>query len=153
MRPPCYVLLKTAADNGHSSVMLSTDMSKAFDSLHPNLLLAKLKAYGLSDSALTLVRSYFSNRENRTRFGNCTSEWGAVNRGCPQGSIGAIVVERVPKQSVNSQLSAYADDHQLYYSNKDLNTATEVVKNDGTKHLVGISQTSWKATTANTKLC
>ena len=43
---------KHAADKGHASVILSTDMSKAFDSLHPNLSLAKLKAYGLSDPAL-----------------------------------------------------------------------------------------------------
>ena len=130
---------KQAADNGHSSVMLSTDMSKAFDSLHPKLLLAKLKAYGLSDSALTLVRSYFSNREKRTRVqGNCTSEWGAVNRGCPQGSSLGPLLWNVYQNDlfycgVNSQLSAYTDDHQLYYSNKDLNTATEVIKNDGTK--------------------
>ena len=41
---------KHAEDKGHASVthVLSTDMSKAFDSLHPKLL-AKFKAYGLSD--------------------------------------------------------------------------------------------------------
>ena len=43
-----------AADKGHASVILSIDTSKAFDSLHPNLLLAKLKAYGLFDSALSI---------------------------------------------------------------------------------------------------
>ena len=73
---------KHAADKGHASVILSTDMSKAFDSLHPNLLPAKLKAYGLSDPALGLMRSYFDDRENRTRVGNYTSDWKAVKRGC-----------------------------------------------------------------------
>ena len=68
------------------SVILSTDMSKAFNSLHPNLLLAKLKAYGLSHPALGLMRSYFDDRENRTRVGNYTSDWKVVKRGCPQGS-------------------------------------------------------------------
>ena len=65
------------------------------------------------------MRSYFGNRENRTRVGNCTSEWGAVNRGCPQGSSLGPLVWNVYQNDllysgVNSQLSAYADDHQLY---------------------------------------
>ena len=72
---------KHAADKGHASVILSTDMSKAFDSLHPKLMLAKLKAYGLSDPALRLKRSYFDDRKNRTRVGNHTSAWKAVKRG------------------------------------------------------------------------
>ena len=77
---------KHVADKGHASVILSIDIAKAFDSLHPNLLLAKLKAYGLSDSALGLMRSYFDDRENRTRIGNHTSAWKAVKRGFPQAS-------------------------------------------------------------------
>ena len=77
---------KHAADKRHASVILSTDMSKGFDSLHPKLLLAKLKVYGLSDLALRLMQSYFDDRENRTRVGNYTSAWKAIKRGCPQGS-------------------------------------------------------------------
>ena len=50
-------------NKGHAVVMLSTYMSKAFDSLHLNLLPAKLKAYGLSNLALRPMQSYFSNRE------------------------------------------------------------------------------------------
>ena len=58
---------------------------QSFGSLHPNLLPAKLKPYGLSYPALGLMRSYFDDRENRTRVGNYTSAWKAVKRGCPQG--------------------------------------------------------------------
>ena len=48
--------------------VLSTDMSKAFDSLYPPLLINELRAYGFSDNSLTLMRSYFSNRKNRIRI-------------------------------------------------------------------------------------
>ena len=34
------------------------DLSKAFDCMPHNLLLAKLQAYGLSNEAITLMRSY-----------------------------------------------------------------------------------------------
>ena len=127
---------KHAADKRHASVILSTDMSKAFDSLHPKLLLAKLKAYGLSDPALRLMRSYFVDRENRTRVGNYTSAWGAVKRGCPQGSSLGPLFWNVYQNdlfysSVKSQLSAYADDHQIYCSNLNLHIVIDRIKNDG----------------------
>ena len=56
--------------------VLSTDMSKAFHSFHPPLLLAKLRAYGFSEHALDLMRSYFTERKSRVRIGTgTTSEW------------------------------------------------------------------------------
>lgn len=128
---------KYAADKGHASVILSTDISKAFDSLHPNLLLAKLKAYGLSDSALGLMRSYFDDRENRTRIGNNKSAWKAVKRGCPPGSsldrYCGMCIKMIYStlHGVKSQLSAYADDHQIYCSNLNLHRAIDRIKKDG----------------------
>ena len=56
-------------DNKDMVGVLSTDLSKAFDSLHPPLFLAKLKAYGFNDSAIHLLRSYFSERKNRVKIG------------------------------------------------------------------------------------
>jgi len=47
---------KLARDNRLSVGILSTDMSKAFDSLHPPLMLCKLKAYGFQDSTGFVVQ-------------------------------------------------------------------------------------------------
>ena len=44
--------------------VLALDMSKAFDSVCPALLIKKLQAYNFSESALNLMRSYFHQREN-----------------------------------------------------------------------------------------
>ena len=50
--------------NGKKVVgVLSSDMSKAFDALCPPLLIKKLEYYHFLDSALNLVRSYFSQRK------------------------------------------------------------------------------------------
>ena len=65
---------------------MSTDMSKAFDSVHPTLLLAKQKAYGFSESALNLMKSYFDEREKGSRVGTATSSRKEIRRGCPKGS-------------------------------------------------------------------
>ena len=59
---------KKAMDSNNVVGILSTDLSKAFDSLQPPLLLAKLKAYGFEGCAIGLMRSYFSERRNRVRI-------------------------------------------------------------------------------------
>ena len=78
---------KFARDNRPLVGILSTDMSKAFDSLHPPLKLCKLKAYGFQDRALDLLRSYLCSRLGRVRIGSVTRSWRNVERGCPQGSV------------------------------------------------------------------
>ena len=44
------------------------DLSKAFDSLNHELLLAKLHANGISRSALMLIHSYLLNRRQRVKI-------------------------------------------------------------------------------------
>ena len=58
---------KSAVDNKRNFDGLLTDLSKAFDCLPHDLLLAKLNAYGFSLPALRLVQSYLSNRKQRIR--------------------------------------------------------------------------------------
>ena len=47
---------------------LLTDLSKAFDCLSHDLLIAKLYAYGFSMAALRLIQNYLSNRNERTKI-------------------------------------------------------------------------------------
>ena len=54
----------TCIDSNYLIGILSTDLSKPFDVLHPPLLLAILKAHGIEDFAIGLMRSYFSDRQN-----------------------------------------------------------------------------------------
>ena len=78
---------KHAKDNQSSVSTLSTDMSKAFDCLHPPLMLCKLKAYGFRDKAVDMLWSYLYDRQCRVRIGIVRSSWRLVNHGCPQGSV------------------------------------------------------------------
>ena len=64
---------RSALDKGELVGVLSTDMSKAFDSMYYPLMQAKLKAYGTGDHSLDLIRSYFTNRFGRVKLGNSTS--------------------------------------------------------------------------------
>ena len=99
--------------------VLSSDMSKAFDSLCPPLLIKKLESYHFSESALKPIRFYFSQRKNRVRLGLVTSQWREVVRGCPQGpTFGPLLWNTFQNDLTTitreADVSMYADDHQLF---------------------------------------
>ena len=78
---------KSAVDKGKSFGALLTDLSKVFDCLPHELLIAKLHAYGFSLSALRLMYSYLPNRKQRTKINESYSSWEEILYGVPQGSI------------------------------------------------------------------
>ena len=51
------------------------DLSEGFDTLNHNLLIAKLKAYGLDLNAVLLIKNYLTNRYQRCKIGDSFSEW------------------------------------------------------------------------------
>ena len=54
---------KRGIDNGAYVSALFMDLSKAFDTINHDLMLAKLKAYGFSTNALNLMYSCLKNRK------------------------------------------------------------------------------------------
>ena len=56
---------KGALDLNKAVAVLSTDMSKAFDSMYPPLLIAKLESYGVSKPSCSLLKWYLEGRESR----------------------------------------------------------------------------------------
>ena len=78
---------KRSIDRGKVFGALLTDLSKAFDCLNHDLLIAKLNAYGFSLPALRLIHDYLLNRKQRTRTNNSYSTWVEIVFGVPQGSI------------------------------------------------------------------
>ena len=124
---------RKSRDSKETVAVVSMDLSKAFDSIPHALLLAKLKAYGLGETSIVLLRSYLSTRIQRVKIGDAFSEWELVRRGVPQGSVLGPVFFNVHINDLfyyikRANLNAYADDEQLYSSDKDpetLNTRLE----------------------------
>ena len=59
---------KNAVDKGKCFRALQANLSKAFDCLSHELLIAKLHAYGFNLPTLKLIQSYLSNRKQRTKI-------------------------------------------------------------------------------------
>ena len=91
------------------------DLSKAYDCLPHDLMVAKLEAYGISKESLQLISDYLSYRKQRTKIGSAYSDWANDIRRIPQGSIlgPLLVVEK-------SEICNFADDNNLYSHDSNL---------------------------------
>ena len=58
---------KESVDNGGVFGALMTDLSKAFNCLHHELLLAKLDAYSFDTKSVKLIQQYLSNRKKKLK--------------------------------------------------------------------------------------
>ena len=78
---------KKAVDNNKAFGALLTDLSKAFDCICHDLLVAKLHAYGLSLPDLKMIQDYLLNWKQRTKIGSSYSTYENITSDVPQGSI------------------------------------------------------------------
>ena len=87
----CLIVLiekcRQMLDKGGFSGILLTDLSKAFDCINHQLLIAKLYAYGFDISSVRYIHSYLTDRKQRVKINASFSEWSKIKYGAPQGSI------------------------------------------------------------------
>jgi hypothetical protein len=67
------------------------DLQKVFDCVNHQILLAKLKLYGIDGEFVTLIESYLTGRYQKVTLGNVTDihkspKWEEIKCGVPQGS-------------------------------------------------------------------
>ena len=74
-------------DNCLCTGIILTDVSKAFDSISHDLLIAKLNAYGFSFQSLNIISDYLIGRKQRTKINDEFSTWRDIIYGVPQGSV------------------------------------------------------------------
>ena len=61
---------KSALDKEQYVSALFMGLSKAFDTIKHDSLIAKLKAYGFSKEALKLMKTYLKNRKQKVQISN-----------------------------------------------------------------------------------
>ena len=66
---------------------LLMDLSKSFDTINHELLIAKLQTYGFSMHALKVLLSYLQDRWQRVKINTTFSSWSQLLQGVPQGSV------------------------------------------------------------------
>ena len=77
--------LELAVSNKKVFGALLTDLSKAFDCLSHDHLIARLNSYGFSMVTLRLIKNYLSNRKQRTKINTGYTSWEEILFRVPQG--------------------------------------------------------------------
>ena len=110
--------IHTNLDSGLMVGLVSTDLSKAFDTLSHSLLLTKLQKLGFSTNAIDWIKSYLSNRTQQVSMNGLVSSTKTVEAGVPQGSILGPVLFIVFTSNFHEhfpdhKITAFADDTQI----------------------------------------
>ena len=117
---------RKALDKRYLAGALLTDLSKAFDCINHELLIAKLDAYGFDHASLAYIYSYLTDRRHRTKVNNYFSSWADIHAGIPQGSILGPLLFNIYVNDIffftTEKLANYADDNTPYVTSKNIDT-------------------------------
>ena len=125
-----------SADNSKPTLLVSLDLSAAFDTIDHSILLNRLQAsFGVTGYTLSWLSSYLSNRSQTVRIGQSTSASTLLESGVPQGSVLGPILFSLYVSPIGQLVSSfgiehqqYADDTQLYISLCSSNHTSGITK-------------------------
>ena len=112
--------INAIVDNRGQVDAVYLDFSKAFDSISHQLLVHKIRAFGIHDRLHSLINDYLCNRWQRVIVEGELSHYLPVISGVPQGSILGpflflLYINDLPLcVSESSKIALYADDAKIY---------------------------------------
>ena len=141
---------RKSLDNGDIFCAVLTDLSKAFDCLPHDLIIAKLKAYGFDEPSLKLMHSYLSGRKQRTKIGNSYSPWEDITHGVPQGSILGPLLFNIFLCDMffllhDIEIASYADDTTPYVSANSIEETISILEDISEKLFQWFTSNQMKA--------
>jgi hypothetical protein len=128
IHPIIQFLNKIADANNNANPELTMgifiDLKKAFDTISHDILVNKLKQYGIRGITNTWIQDYLTNRSQFVSFGETTSSTQTITCGIPQGSILGPLLFLLYINDVSNALQittlSFADDTTLLVTDQNV---------------------------------
>ena len=137
---------KKAVDNGNVFGALLTDLSKAFDCLPHDLIIAKLNSYDFNLTALNLIHNYLTKQKQRTKINQLYSSCEDILFGVPQGSILGPIQFNICLSHLflivdDVNIANYADGSTIYKEHENIDNLIASLQDAASKLLNGFLTT------------
>ena len=124
------------------------DLSKAFDTVNDQILILKLKNYGVKEKILSWFQSCLENRKQYLNYNNDVTNLGQIKCGVPQESILGpllflIYVNDLCHASNILDPIMFADDTNLFLSHQNINTLFKKINQELKETGTGSRQTNY----------
>ena len=111
------------------------DLSKAFDCIPHDLLVARLHAYDLSNDAVTFIYLYLKRRKQGVKINDTESIFQILLSGVPQGSILGPILFNIFINDLflftnEVELAIFADDNKIYTTKKNVEELIKLLEKE-----------------------
>ncbi|CAB4027477.1 Hypothetical predicted protein, partial [Paramuricea clavata] len=122
-------------DNGLINGVVFIDLKKAFDTIDHQIILQKLKNYGIDENNLTWFYSYLTDRTQKCRVNGQLSDSVPVACGVPQGSrlgplLFLIYINDLPNCLDHTTARMFADDTSISYASDSAKELQNVINTE-----------------------
>lgn len=133
------------------------DLKRAFETVDRDILLKKMKEYGIQENEQEWFKSYLTNRKQQTKYNEIMSRKKEIDIGLPQGSaLGPICfilyINDIVKAPKFGGIVLFADDTALIIKAKNIDEAIEKTNLDlvdidkwlkVNKLMINVNKTKW----------
>ena len=146
-----------AIDRGEYTIGIFLDLSKAFDTIDHRILIKKLDHYGIRGITQLWFQDYLKNRKQIVKYNQIKSKEMVIKSGVPQGSIlGPILfllyINDIENCSKLISFILFADDTNIFYSNKCLKTLSNIIQTEIDKVAEWLNVNKLSLNTTKTKI-
>ena len=126
---------RSRLDNDYTVGGVLMDLSKAFDCIPHDLLIAKLLAYGVHEKIVHIFYSYLQSRKQCVKINNISSDFLDIISGVPQSSIAGPILFNVFINDFfyfirNASVHNFADDNTITSFAKSVTNLIKILEDE-----------------------